>query len=154
MFTTLCLGKYGTSTALPCRISCIRSGLENISRNGNGQRFFSATGQQNCFCQPMRSLADPPCQNWCNRKMYRNALLTLKGHCAMVHAITHIEFNAINLALDAVWRFPHMPLAYYRDWLGVAVEESRHFTLLRNHLREHRSRLRRPCGTRRTMDHV
>lgn len=62
---------------------------------------------------------------------------TLKGHCAMVHAITHIEFNAINLALDAVWRFPHMPLAYYRDWLGVAVEESRHFTLLRNHLREH-----------------
>ena len=50
--------------------------------------------------------------------------------------MTHIEFNAINLALDAVWRFAAMPEAYYRDWLGVAAEEALHFTLLREHLRD------------------
>ena len=60
---------------------------------------------------------------------------TLDGRAAMLHAVTHIEFNAINLALDAVWRFNGMPLAYYRDWLRVASEEALHFTLLREHLR-------------------
>ena len=59
---------------------------------------------------------------------------TLEGRAAMLHAVTHIEFNAINLALDAVWRFAGMPLAYYRDWLRVASEEALHFTLLREHL--------------------
>ncbi len=59
---------------------------------------------------------------------------TLEGRAALLHAITHIEFNAINLALDAVWRFPHMPAAFYRDWLRVASEEALHFTLLRDHL--------------------
>ena len=47
---------------------------------------------------------------------------TLEGRAALLHAITHIEFNAINLALDAIWRFAHMPPAYYRNWLQVAVE--------------------------------
>ena len=59
---------------------------------------------------------------------------TLEGRAAMLHAVTHIEFNAVNLALDAVWRFNGMPLAYYRDWLRVASEEALHFTLLREHL--------------------
>jgi uncharacterized ferritin-like protein (DUF455 family) len=53
-----------------------------------------------------------------------------------MHSIAHIEFNAINLALDAIWRFAGMPEAYYRDWLQVAHEEAKHFTLLRNHLQE------------------
>jgi uncharacterized ferritin-like protein (DUF455 family) len=48
----------------------------------------------------------------------------------MAHAIAHIEFNAINLALDAVWRFEGMPEAFYRDWLRVADEEAHHFALL------------------------
>ncbi|HKX95767.1 MAG TPA: ferritin-like domain-containing protein, partial [Methylibium sp.] len=56
------------------------------------------------------------------------------GRAALVHAIAHIEFNAINLALDAVWRFPGLPPGYYRDWLQVAAEEAYHFTLLREHL--------------------
>jgi uncharacterized ferritin-like protein (DUF455 family) len=60
---------------------------------------------------------------------------TLEGRAALLHAVTHIEFNAINLALDAVWRFSAMPLAYYTDWLRVASEEALHFTLLREHLR-------------------
>ncbi len=59
---------------------------------------------------------------------------TLEGRAALLHAICHIEFNAINLALDAVWRFEGMPLAFYMDWLRVAAEEASHFRLLRDHL--------------------
>jgi len=60
---------------------------------------------------------------------------TLEGRAALLHSIAHIEFNAINLALDAVWRFAGLPADFYRDWLRVAAEESLHFTLLREHLR-------------------
>lgn len=59
---------------------------------------------------------------------------TPDGRAALLHAIAHIEFNAINLALDAVWRFAGQPTDYYRDWLRVAAEESEHFGMLRNHL--------------------
>jgi uncharacterized ferritin-like protein (DUF455 family) len=59
---------------------------------------------------------------------------TLEGRAALLHAICHIEFNAINLALDAVWRFEGMPLAFYMDWLRVAAEEASHFRLLHDHL--------------------
>lgn len=59
---------------------------------------------------------------------------TLEGRAALLHAICHIEFNAINLALDAVWRFAGMPADFYRDWLRVAREEALHFGLLRAHL--------------------
>ena len=59
---------------------------------------------------------------------------TLEGRAALLHAVTHIEFNAINLALDAVWRFAGMPVAFYVDWLRVASEEALHFTLLHEHL--------------------
>jgi uncharacterized ferritin-like protein (DUF455 family) len=64
----------------------------------------------------------------------RRAMTTLEGRAAMIHALTHIEFNAINLALDAVWRFAGMPRDYYDDWLRVAVEEALHFSLLSAHL--------------------
>ena len=56
------------------------------------------------------------------------------GHAALLHALAHIEFNAINLALDAAYRFRALPHAYYGDWLRVAAEEARHFSLLRVHL--------------------
>lgn len=59
---------------------------------------------------------------------------TLEGRAALLHAICHIEFNAINLALDAIWRFAGMPTAFYTDWLQVAAEEALHFSLLREHL--------------------
>jgi uncharacterized ferritin-like protein (DUF455 family) len=61
---------------------------------------------------------------------------TLEGRAALLHAIAHIEFNAINLALDAVWRFGDMPSDFYIDWLQVAAEEALHFNLLREHLRQ------------------
>jgi len=60
---------------------------------------------------------------------------TPEGRAALLHAIAHIEFNAINLALDAVFRFAGMPAAFYVDWLRVASEEALHFSLLREHLR-------------------
>jgi uncharacterized ferritin-like protein (DUF455 family) len=59
---------------------------------------------------------------------------TPAGLAALVHAVCHIEFNAINLALDAVWRFAGMPRQYYLDWVRVAAEEAHHFSLLSGHL--------------------
>jgi len=56
------------------------------------------------------------------------------GNASLLHAITHIEFNAINLGWDAVARFPGLPRQFYDDWARVAFEESQHFTLLRDHL--------------------
>jgi uncharacterized ferritin-like protein (DUF455 family) len=64
----------------------------------------------------------------------RRRLGSVEGRAALVHAVAHIEFNAINLALDAVYRFRGMPEAYYRDWLSVADDEARHFTMLRQRL--------------------
>ena len=68
-------------------------------------------------------------------KVPRRSPTTLEGRAATVHAIAHIEFNAINLSLDAIWRFDCMPDAFYQDLLRVAKEEAKHFTLLRDHLR-------------------
>jgi len=64
----------------------------------------------------------------------RRKLSTPEGRAALIHSLAHIEFNAINLALDAVYRFRDLPKEYYGDWIKVAAEEACHFTLLRNHL--------------------
>jgi uncharacterized ferritin-like protein (DUF455 family) len=61
--------------------------------------------------------------------------VTVEGRAILFHALTHIEFNAINLGLDAAYRFRGMPADFYDDWLRVADEEATHFTLLRDHLR-------------------
>lgn len=53
-----------------------------------------------------------------------------EGRARLLHALAHIEFNAINLAWDAVYRFRHMPRAFYSDWARVAHEEALHFRLL------------------------
>ena len=58
-----------------------------------------------------------------------------QGRAALIHAVAHIEFNAINLAWDAVYRFRGLPRAYYDDWVGVAAEEALHFGLMRDRLR-------------------
>lgn len=67
-------------------------------------------------------------------KVPRRSPFKPEGLAALLHAIAHIEFNAINLALDAAWRFDGMPRAFYLDWLRVAAEEAHHFSLLRAHL--------------------
>ena len=62
------------------------------------------------------------------------SMTTPEGRAILVHSIAHIELNAIDLALDVVWRFADMPEAFYTDWVKIAQEEAKHFTLLRNHL--------------------
>jgi len=58
------------------------------------------------------------------------------GRAALLHAIAHIEFNAVDLALDAVWRFAGQPEAWYLDWARVAAEEALHFGLLADELEQ------------------
>ncbi|WP_431099505.1 ferritin-like domain-containing protein [Polaromonas aquatica] len=83
------------------------------------------TGLPGCPDRPeLRSHLDVP----------KRSPFTHEGLAALLHAVIHIEFNAINLALDAIWRFAGMPRAYYLDWLKVAAEEAHHFSLLRAHL--------------------
>jgi len=78
--------------------------------------------------RPQRpSLVDP-------KAVPRRSPHTAKGHAALIHSVAHIEFNAIALALDAIWRFSDMPSDYYSDWLKVAQEESTHFLMLLEHL--------------------
>ncbi|MGH8215676.1 MAG: ferritin-like domain-containing protein [Rhodanobacteraceae bacterium] len=64
------------------------------------------------------------------REVPRRGLGSGEGRAALVHAVAHIEFNAMNLAWDAVYRFRGMPDDYYRDWASVANDEARHFTML------------------------
>ncbi|EHK66189.1 ferritin-like domain-containing protein [Achromobacter arsenitoxydans] len=64
----------------------------------------------------------------------QRSMATQEGRAALLHALAHIEFNAVNLALDIMWRFAGMPEAFYRDWLRVAREEALHFDLLRRRL--------------------
>lgn len=59
---------------------------------------------------------------------------TVEGRARLLHSLAHIEFNAMNLALDAIWRFPDMPQEYYEDWLRVAKEEAYHFSLVNEYL--------------------
>ncbi len=74
--------------------------------------------------RPPRPRLVPP------RQLPRRSLGTAEGRAALVHAVAHIEFNAINLAWDAVYRFRGMPASFYRDWAAVANDEARHFTMV------------------------
>ena len=68
------------------------------------------------------------------RQLPKRGIGSVEGHASLMHSIAHIEFNAVNLALDAIYRFQTMPRDYYGDWLGVATEESYHFQMVREHL--------------------
>jgi uncharacterized ferritin-like protein (DUF455 family) len=78
--------------------------------------------------RPDRPALVPP------RSLPRRGLGDSRGRVALLHAVAHIEFNAVNLALDAVQRFPGLPAAFHDDWIGVAEEEARHFGLMRQRL--------------------
>ena len=64
------------------------------------------------------------------RQVPQRGLGSAEGRAALVHAVAHIEFNAINLAWDAVYRYRGKPEAYYRDWASCANDEARHFAML------------------------
>jgi uncharacterized ferritin-like protein (DUF455 family) len=78
--------------------------------------------------RPDRPALVPPAQ------LPARAAHTPEGRAALIHAIAHIEFNAINLALDHIVRFPRFPRDYIDDWIKVAAEEAYHFGLVRDHL--------------------
>jgi uncharacterized ferritin-like protein (DUF455 family) len=78
--------------------------------------------------RPAQPVLVPP------RLVGHRSMVTVEGRAMLVHALAHIEFNATNLALDALWRFPGMPTGYYTDWLRVAKEEANHFSMLAAHL--------------------
>jgi len=78
--------------------------------------------------RPERPRRVPP------NELAARSTFTREGRAALLHAVAHIEFNAINLALDAVWRFAGMPRDYYVQWMRVASEEALHFTLVAEHL--------------------
>jgi uncharacterized ferritin-like protein (DUF455 family) len=70
------------------------------------------------------------------RQLKARKLTSRDGRAAMIHAVVHIEFNAINLAWDAVQRFRTMPRAFLDDWVRIAAEEAEHFGLMRERLRD------------------
>lgn len=70
------------------------------------------------------------------RDLKRRGINKQTGRNVLMHSIAHIEFNAINLALDAAYRFRHQPQDYYHDWIAIAADEARHFQLVRDYLRQ------------------
>lgn len=70
------------------------------------------------------------------RELPRRGFGTKEGRAAFIHAVAHIEFNAIDLAWDAAYRFRGLPEAFHADWVGVARDEARHFAMLRERLQQ------------------
>jgi uncharacterized ferritin-like protein (DUF455 family) len=71
------------------------------------------------------------------RELAQRGLGTPEGRAALIHAVAHIELNAIDLAWDAVYRFRDMPCGFHDDWIDVACDEARHFALLSARLGEY-----------------
>lgn len=70
------------------------------------------------------------------RQVSRRGFGSVGGRTALLHALAHIEFNAINLAIDAAYRFRQMPPKFADNWLLVAAEEATHFLLVEQRLQE------------------
>ena len=70
------------------------------------------------------------------KNLPKRGMGTTEGRACFLHAITHIEFNAVNLAWDAVYRFRDMPYEFYADFVKVASDEARHFAMLSKRLQE------------------
>ena len=71
------------------------------------------------------------------RELPRRNLATKEGRVALLHAIAHIEFTAILLAWDIIYRFRSLPPEFYTDWLKVANEECLHFSIVRERLKDY-----------------
>jgi uncharacterized ferritin-like protein (DUF455 family) len=126
----LCLREPGQKVAAAHRLWAAMTALTDESARVSAlspAADIAATGRV-LPGRPQRPVLLPPTQ------VPHRSPFTRDGLAALLHAVCHIEFNAINLALDAVWRFAGMPTDFYRDWLRVADEEATHFALLRSHL--------------------
>ncbi|WP_096527792.1 ferritin-like domain-containing protein [Candidatus Nitrosoglobus terrae] len=123
------------NAALKCLIACDPE--EKIKATHNVVQLWKAECLEvnftiNCLPnipgRPMRPTLVAP------RKLSTRKLTSAAGRAALIHAITHIEFNAINLAWDAVCRFHGLPKAFYDNWIQIASEEAYHFCLLDTYL--------------------
>ena len=90
----------------------------SIDKNGDAVEPIKAPGR------PDKPGLVPP------KNLPKRGMGTTEGRACFLHAITHIEFNAMNLAWDAVYRFRGMPYDFYADFVKVASDEARHFMLL------------------------
>ena len=117
----IAFGKAAYNTCPADQYPCALQGIENHS----AFKFITKGEIPGC---PNKPELVPPLD------LPKRSMRTIDGRAALIHALAHIEFNAINLALDAIWRFDHMPDNYYTDWLKVAAEEAYHFSLLNAHL--------------------
>jgi uncharacterized ferritin-like protein (DUF455 family) len=68
------------------------------------------------------------------RELPRRGFGSVAGRAGFIHAIAHIELNAVDLAWDAAYRFRAMPAEFYADWVRIADDEARHFLMLRGRL--------------------
>jgi len=111
-----------------------KCGAARALHAADSQALASATGQPLTVEIPGRperpALIHPA-------RLAKRGLGKPEGRAALIHAIAHIEFNAINLGLDAAYRFRGMPGEFYADWLRVAADESRHFELLNARLADY-----------------
>ena len=113
-----------------------------VAKTDDVARIAAACADGACTLDAMAVLADSPAipgrparpELVSPSSVGRRSMATSEGRAMLIHALAHIEFNAINLALDALWRFPGMPAQYYTDWLRVANEEATHYRLLAAHL--------------------
>ncbi len=85
--------------------------------------------------RPARPHLVPP------NRLKKRSIRSQRGRFALLHAIAHIELNAVDLAWDIVGRFAHlhssqrpMPRSFYDGWVLVALEEAKHFSMLRERL--------------------
>jgi uncharacterized ferritin-like protein (DUF455 family) len=106
--------------------AALTRGLSSLLPVGSAEQIGEPPGIPG---RPPRPLLVPPVQ------LKPRDVRSVAGRAALIHALAHIELNAIDLALDLVWRFPGLPDDFYRQWLVVATEEALHFQLLRAHLR-------------------
>ena len=87
---------------------------------------------------PIQQAGIPPAVGLVSpRELKKRSCANQAGRNILMHSIAHIEFNAINLAMDACYRFRSLPRDYYHDWLQVADDEARHFSLVKSYLNDH-----------------
>jgi uncharacterized ferritin-like protein (DUF455 family) len=121
----IAFGKQHSSTCSASQYPC---GFQSIENRSTEFLSVKLVPKSEIPGRPAQPILVPPLQ------LPKRSMRTVEGRAALIHALAHIEFNAINLALDAIWRFSDMPDNYYTDWLIVASEEAKHFSLLNAHL--------------------
>jgi uncharacterized ferritin-like protein (DUF455 family) len=125
MVKVLCVEAVATTVQPPAQVFTLAGSTALTQRSSLSDSTFIPPNQPGRPDRP--ELVDPLSLN--SRRVH-----TPEGLAALIHAVAHIEFNAINLGLDAIWRFADMPDTFYFDWLKVSQEEAIHFTLLTQHL--------------------